>query len=85
MNDVTRRDAIKQAAAAVATAVTSVGMGVQAAPAVGKWDVVCGQCGSVCCANCTANGDINRCDKTRFTTCSVCHHASRRHDKRPRG
>lgn len=32
----------------------------------------CGQCGNICCPNCTADGDPNRCAKTRFSKCRIC-------------
>ena len=45
----------------------------------GWYDVKCGVCGRVCCSRCTADGDINRCAKTRFNACSVCNHPSSQH------
>ncbi len=36
------------------------------------YDVKCGNCGAICCENCTSDGDIEHCAQTRFENCSSC-------------
>lgn len=43
------------------------------------FDLKCGECESICCRPCTANGDPNQCSKTKFEACSICGHASSKH------
>ncbi|MFY7670681.1 hypothetical protein ACOSP6_06290 [Tenacibaculum sp. MEBiC06402] len=48
--------------------------------AVDAWyNTKCRRDGRVCCSRCTANGDPNRCAKTRFSNCSVCGHSRGSH------
>lgn len=42
-------------------------------------NTVCGVCGNICCASCTANGNPSQCAQTRFQNCNVCGHASSAH------
>ncbi|MBA6155628.1 hypothetical protein H3Z83_03705 [Tenacibaculum sp. S7007] len=46
---------------------------------VANYDTKCRTGNRVCCSNCTANGDPNRCAKTRFKKCSVCNHSRGNH------